>query len=124
MYYLTETDPRGAMGLGGKEEINLGAAATYMTAIDPKTGGIVWKHKYRTSTGGRGASGLLTTAGRLLFGGDVSGNLVAFDVATATFSGIQRSGRCRTPRRRTWWTDVSTSSRRQATRCTRLRVYQ
>jgi alcohol dehydrogenase (cytochrome c) len=81
MYYLTETDPRGAMGLGGKEEINLGASANYMTAIDPKTGGIVWRHKYRTSTGGRGASGLLTTAGRLLFGGDVSGNLVAFDVA-------------------------------------------
>jgi alcohol dehydrogenase (cytochrome c) len=81
MYYLTETDPRGAMGLGGKEEINLGASATYMTAIDYKTGKIAWRHKYRTAGGGRGASGVLTTAGRLLFGGDVSGNLVAFDPA-------------------------------------------
>jgi alcohol dehydrogenase (cytochrome c) len=82
MYYLTETDPRGAMGLGGKEEVNLGASSFFMSAIDYKTGKTVWKHKYRTAGGGRGASGLLTTAGRLLFGGDVSGNLVAFDVAT------------------------------------------
>ena len=29
----------------------------------------------------RGASGLLTTAGKLLLGGDISGNLVAFDPA-------------------------------------------
>jgi alcohol dehydrogenase (cytochrome c) len=82
MYYLTETDPRGAMGLGGKDEIDLGASTSYMMAIDYKTGKIAWRHKYRTASGGRGgASGLLTTAGRLLFGGDVSGNLVAFDPA-------------------------------------------
>jgi alcohol dehydrogenase (cytochrome c) len=82
MYYLTETDPRGAMGLGGKEEIDLGASVNYMMAIDYKTGKIAWKHKYRSASGGRsGSSGLLTTAGRLLFGGDVSGNLVAFDPA-------------------------------------------
>jgi alcohol dehydrogenase (cytochrome c) len=85
MYYLTETDPRGAMGLGGKDEIDLGASTNYMMAIDYKTGKIAWKHKYRTAGGGRGgASGLLTTAGRLLFGGDVSGNLVAFDPANGT----------------------------------------
>ena len=29
----------------------------------------------------RGAPGLLTTAGKLLFGGDVSGNFIAFDPA-------------------------------------------
>jgi alcohol dehydrogenase (cytochrome c) len=81
MYYLTETDPRGAMGLGGKEEINLGASSSFMTAIDYKTGRVVWKHKYRSSTSRGGASGVLTTAGRLLFGGDVSGNLLAFDPA-------------------------------------------
>jgi alcohol dehydrogenase (cytochrome c) len=81
MYYLTETDPRGAMGLGGKEEIGLGASSSYMTAIDYKTGRIVWKHKYRTSGSARAASGVLTTAGKLLFGGDPSGNLVAFDPA-------------------------------------------
>ena len=32
--------------------------------------------------GNRGAPGLLTTAGKLLFGGDVSGNIVALDPAT------------------------------------------
>jgi alcohol dehydrogenase (cytochrome c) len=81
MYYLTETDPRGAMGLGGKEEINLGASSSFMTAIDYKTGRIAWKHKYRTSGSARAASGVLTTAGQLLLGGDPSGNLVAFDPA-------------------------------------------
>jgi alcohol dehydrogenase (cytochrome c) len=84
MYYLTETDPRGAMGLGGKEEIGLNSSATFMTAIDYTTGKIAWKHQYRTSGNSRGASGVLTTAGRLLFGGDPSGNLVAFDPANGT----------------------------------------
>ncbi len=32
----------------------------------------------------QGASGLLTTAGRLLFAGDISGNIVAFDPANGT----------------------------------------
>jgi len=81
MYYLTETDPRGAMGLGGKEEIGLNASATFMTAIDYTTGKIAWKHQYRSVGNSRGASGVLTTAGKLLFGGDPSGNLVAFDPA-------------------------------------------
>jgi len=82
MYYLTETDPRGAMGLGGKDEVSVGTMGSYISAIDYKTGKTVWKHKFRTIGGGRGGSGLLTTAGKLLFGGDVSGNFVAFDPAT------------------------------------------
>jgi alcohol dehydrogenase (cytochrome c) len=83
MYYLSETDPRGAMGLGGKDEIGVGSMGSYITAIDYKTGATVWRHKFRTASNNpRGASGLLTTAGKLLFGGDVSGNLVAFDPAT------------------------------------------
>ena len=85
MYYLSETDPRGAMGLGGKDEISVGTMGSYVTAIDYKTGKAVWKHKFRTPPGyNRSAPGLLTTAGRLLFGGDVSGNLVAFDPAGGT----------------------------------------
>ncbi|HEY7288267.1 MAG TPA: acido-empty-quinoprotein group A [Vicinamibacterales bacterium] len=80
MYYLTETDPRGAMGLGGKDEIGVGSMGTYITAIDYNTGATVWRHKFPTASNNpRGASGLLTTAGKLLFGGDISGNLVAFD---------------------------------------------
>jgi alcohol dehydrogenase (cytochrome c) len=81
MYYLSETDPRGAMGLGGKDEIGVGSMGTYISAIDYKTGKTVWRHKFRTAGGSRGAPGLLTTAGKLLFGGDISGNFVAFDPA-------------------------------------------
>jgi alcohol dehydrogenase (cytochrome c) len=83
MYYLSETDPRGAMGLGGKDEISVGSMGSYVAAIDYKTGRTVWRHKFRTaSNNARGAPGLLATAGKLLFGGDVSGNFVAFDPAT------------------------------------------
>jgi alcohol dehydrogenase (cytochrome c) len=81
MYYLTETDPRGAMGLGGKEEVGLGGE-TFLTAIDYKTGKTVWRHRYPSLTGGGGTNGILNTAGKLLFQGDAGGNLVAFDPAT------------------------------------------
>jgi len=85
MYYLTELDPRGAMGLGGKEEMAVGGVGSYITAIDYKTGRTVWRHKFRTATNeGRGGPGLLVTAGGLLFGGDISGNFVAFDAAKGT----------------------------------------
>ena len=82
MYYLTETDPRGAMGLGGKDEQFLAALGVYMTAIDYKTGKIAWQHKY-PGPGGFGApQGVLTTAGGLLFGGDNAGNLIAYNAAS------------------------------------------
>ena len=76
MYYLTEMDPRGAMGLGGKEEDGVGSLGSYITAIDYKTGKVAWRHE---TGGGRG--GLLTTAGKLLFGGE-GNNIVAYDAAT------------------------------------------
>jgi alcohol dehydrogenase (cytochrome c) len=83
MYYLTETDPRGAMGLGGKDEQSLGSLGVYLTAIDPKTGKTAWRRRYATMPGAGGNSnGILATAGRLLFAGDASGNLVAYDAAT------------------------------------------
>ena len=77
MYYLTEGDPRGGMGLGGKEEDGVGSTGSYITAIDYNTGSIKWRHE---SLGG-GGGGLLTTAGNLLFGGD-DGGIVAFNPAT------------------------------------------
>ena len=43
MYYLTETDPRGAMGLGGKEEDGLGTMGAYLTAIDYKAGKVAFE---------------------------------------------------------------------------------
>jgi alcohol dehydrogenase (cytochrome c) len=77
IFYLTDTDPRGSMGLGGKQEDEVGSAGAYLTAIDYKTGKAAWRHPYSGDSGGGG--GLLTTAGGLLFAGDGSGNLIAHD---------------------------------------------
>jgi alcohol dehydrogenase (cytochrome c) len=76
--YLIDADPRGSMGLGGRQNGGGVSLGSYITAIDPKTAKIAWRHKL---SGGGGATGMLTTAGRLLFAGDGSGNLVAFDPA-------------------------------------------
>jgi alcohol dehydrogenase (cytochrome c) len=89
MYYLTETDPRGAMGLGGKDEQNLNSTS-YLAAIDYKTGKTVWRHQF--PGGGGGINGLLTTAGKLLFAGDNSGNLVAYDPANGKILWHSRLG--------------------------------
>jgi alcohol dehydrogenase (cytochrome c) len=91
MYYLTETDPRGAMGLGGKEEVGVGTLGNYLTAIDYKTGKVAWRHKY-PGGGGGGMNGLLTTAGKLLFAGDLGGNLVAYDPANGKILWHSRVG--------------------------------
>jgi alcohol dehydrogenase (cytochrome c) len=79
LFYLTDVDPRVSMGLGGKEEVPVGTAGSFLTAIDYKTGKIAWRQPYYGNGGG---GGLLTTAGGLLFAGDGSGNLVAHDSAT------------------------------------------
>ena len=79
IFYLTDLDPRGSMGLGGKEEVMVGSAGTFLTAIDYKTGRVAWRHPYYGNGGG---GGLLTTAGKLIFAGDGAGNLVAHDAAT------------------------------------------
>jgi alcohol dehydrogenase (cytochrome c) len=91
MYYLTETDPRGAMGLGGKEEVNVASLGSHLVAIDYKTGKIAWSHLYPSSAGGT-MSGILTTAGRLLFAGDNAGNLIAFDPANGKILWHSRIG--------------------------------
>jgi len=83
MFYLTETDPRGAMGLGGRDEISVGSNGTFLTAIDYKTGKSVWRHRYPGITGS-GGNGVLSTAGRLVFAGDIGGNLVAYDALNGT----------------------------------------
>jgi alcohol dehydrogenase (cytochrome c) len=80
MYFLMDPDPREVTGLGGGQEVGLGSLGTSIEAIDYKTGKIVWKHLFKaaTSTG----IGLLSTAGKLLFGSDPMGNFIAFDPAT------------------------------------------
>ena len=80
IFYLTDPDPRGSMGLGGKEEIAVGSAGSFLTAIDYRNGKIAWRHRYPTGNGGGG--GLLATAGGLVFAGDAGGNIVAHDART------------------------------------------
>ena len=74
MYYLTDKDPRMLVGLGGSEQDVVGSLGTSIVAIDYQTGKLAWKYRL---TGGSG-TGLLTTAGGLLFANDGSGSLVAF----------------------------------------------
>jgi alcohol dehydrogenase (cytochrome c) len=90
-YYLTETDPRGAMGLGGKEEDGIASLGGFVTAIDYKTGKVAWQHRYPGTGGGLG-NGMLTTAGKLLFTGDSGGNLVCYDVSTGKILWHSRIG--------------------------------
>jgi alcohol dehydrogenase (cytochrome c) len=80
IFYLTDIDPRGSMGLGGREEAHIGSGGDYLTAIDYKTGKAKWRHRYEGAQGGGG--GILATAGGLVFAGDGSGSLVAHDAAT------------------------------------------
>jgi alcohol dehydrogenase (cytochrome c) len=76
LLYLTDPDPRGSMGLGGKLRVQVGTLDNFLTAIDYRTGKAAWKHRY---PGGGSSAGVLATAGRVLFTGDGSGNFVAFD---------------------------------------------
>jgi alcohol dehydrogenase (cytochrome c) len=82
IYYLTDPDPRGSMGLGGKEEVQVGNAGNFLTAIDPLTGQVKWRRPYPGGGFGAGGGGLLTTAGLLVFSGDAGGNFVAYDAET------------------------------------------
>jgi alcohol dehydrogenase (cytochrome c) len=84
IFYLTDPDPRGSMGLGGKEEVNVGNAGNFLTAIDYRTGKVRWRHPYAAGGGGGsgGGGGVLATAGGLVFAGDAGGNLVAHDALT------------------------------------------
>lgn len=79
--YLTDTDER-PEGYGGSGR---GLWSQHLLeAINVGTGEVAWRHAYATegsSGGGLGGPGILTTAGKLLFSGDYSGNFIAFDPA-------------------------------------------
>jgi alcohol dehydrogenase (cytochrome c) len=79
IFYLTETDPRGAMGLGGFAQTSLSPNGTFLAAIDYTTGRIAWKHSYPGT--GSGGNGVLSTAGGLVLAGDIAGSLLAYDAA-------------------------------------------
>ncbi len=81
MYYLTTKDPRVMVGLGGSEQDVVGSMGNSIVAVDYQTGKIPWKYRFEGTVGGYGgATGLLATAGGLLFANDGSGNFVAFSL--------------------------------------------
>jgi len=76
VWYLYETDDK-PEGWGGTDR---GGFSEYLLqAIDYKTGSVKWSHKWE---GPGGRSGLMSTAGNLLFGGDANGNFVALNATS------------------------------------------
>ena len=75
IFYLTAQGK--AEGWGGRDR-NLWANSV-LQAIDYKTGKIRWSHELGD---GEGVAGIFTTAGKLLFTADNSGNLLALDAGT------------------------------------------
>jgi hypothetical protein len=80
VYYLWDDDDK-PEGWAGNDRG--GYSEAMLQAIDYKTGKIRWSHKWPGNGGGT-RSGLLSTAGRLLFAGDTNNNLVALDPSTGT----------------------------------------
>ena len=104
IFYLTDPDPRGSMGLGGKEEVRVGSGGSFLTAIEPKSGKIAWRREFPSIFGGGGGGGMLTTAGGLVFTGDAGGNLVAYDAAKGAPLWHARVGNITNPPQ-TWMLD-------------------
>ena len=65
-YYFAGAQQRTARGYGA------------MRAIDPSNAGVKWEFKYYTPS----MAGVLSTETNLIFGGDMDGNVMAFDAAT------------------------------------------
>jgi acido-empty-quinoprotein group A len=76
VFYLTDTSAKPEAWGGIDKTVWSGPSS--IEAIDCKSGKVVWDHP----TGPGAISGLLTTAGKLLFGGDAFGNALALDPLT------------------------------------------
>ena len=84
LLYYTEKDPAGAKGLGGIATGGTVSLGSILQAVDYRTGKAVWERSFGPGEGFLGAigTGMLTTAGGLLFTSDAGDNLVAFDART------------------------------------------
>ena len=81
VYYLYENeDDEKPQGWGGNDRG--GWSEAMLKAIDYRTGAIRWSHPWDGSASVR--SGLLSTAGNLVFAGDASANFVALNATTGT----------------------------------------
>ena len=78
LYQLGADGPGREMQSTTHHPSGVGRAGT-LTAMDPTTNRIVWQKQMKYPMGG--GSGLLSTAGGLLFNGQPDGNLVAYDIS-------------------------------------------
>jgi len=76
VYYLFDAGPE-PQGWGGNDRGG-GSLGSWVEAIDYKTGQIRWSHKWESGS----RSGLMSTAGNLVFAGDGSNNFVALNATT------------------------------------------
>lgn len=76
IYYIFDEDAK-PEGWGGNDQG--GWAESMLQALDYKTGKVKWSHKWE---GAGIRSGVLSTAGNLVFAGDPEDNLVALNAAT------------------------------------------
>ncbi len=77
VYYIFDEDPK-PEGWGGNDRG--GWSEGILKAIDYKTGKTRWSHKWEGAGGPR--SGVLATAGNLVFAGDPSNNFIALNAKT------------------------------------------
>jgi acido-empty-quinoprotein group A len=77
IYYIFDDNPK-PEGWAGNDRG--GWTQAVLRALDYKTGKVRWSHEWPSS--GAGRSGVLTTAGNLLFVGDPANNVVALNAAT------------------------------------------
>ena len=79
IFYLSP-DPSDPTGLGRGQEWHGGYFDSRLVAIDYRNGDIKWQHRYlQQGWGSSQQPGVLSTGGGLVFSGDPSGNLIAFD---------------------------------------------
>jgi acido-empty-quinoprotein group A len=82
VFYLAP-DPNDPTGLGRGQEWHGGWFESRLMAIDYRTGETKWQHRYpQQGWGSSQQPGVLSTGGGLVFSGDPSGNLIAFNAAT------------------------------------------
>jgi alcohol dehydrogenase (cytochrome c) len=86
LLYYTEKDPRGAMGLGGIARGGQVSLGSVLEAIDYRTGKVAWERSFGPGQGLLGAigTGMLSTAGGIVFTADSGDNFVAFDARNGT----------------------------------------
>ena len=81
IFYLSP-DPTDPTGLGRGQEWHGGMYESRLLAMDVRTGDMKWEHRYPLNGWSGGTMpGVLTTAGGVLFTGDPSGNLIAYDAS-------------------------------------------